>query len=179
MRPTNWFYVLPLRLRSIFRLGRAEEELDEEIRYHLEQKIQANVASGMSAGEARRVALREFGGVEQSKEDCRDKRRTSFLEQTLQDIRYGLRTLRKSPGFASVAILTLGLGIGANTAIFSFADVIIRRPISLPEFDRLAGVSEYAPATEDSGISAGNFQDPLAGCRSSQSLPLIKGAARF
>jgi len=130
MRSKHWFYVVPLWLRSLFRWEKVEEELDEELRYHLEQKLQANLAKGMSADQARRAALREFGGVEQSKQACRDQRKASFLQDAVQDIRYGLRMLRKAPGFASAAILTLGLGIGANTAIFSLADVIIRRPIS-------------------------------------------------
>jgi putative ABC transport system permease protein len=166
MRPKHWFYVVPLRLRSIFRWGKVEQELDEELRDHLDQKIQANLAMGMSAPEARRAALVAFGGIEQTKEACRENRKTNFLHDVLHDIRYGLRMLRKSPGFASVAILTLGLGIGADTAIFSFADVIIRRPISLPELDRLVGVSEYALATEDSGVSSGNFQDIQSACKS-------------
>ena len=165
MRSKHWFYVVPLWLRSLFRWEKVEEELDEELRYHLEQKLQANLAKGMSADQARRAALREFGGVEQSKQACRDQRKASFLQDAVQDIRYGLRMLRKAPGFASAAILTLGLGIGANTAIFSLADVIIRRPISLPQLDRLVSVSEYAPATEDSGISSGNFQDIQSECQ--------------
>lgn len=151
---------------TIFRWGKVEQELDEELRDHLDQKIQANLAIGMSAPQARRAALVEFGGIEQTKEACRENRKTNFLQEVLPDIRYGLRMLRKSPGFASVAILTPGLGIGADTAIFSFADGIIGRPISLPELDRLAGVSEYAPATEDSGIPSGTFQDIQSECKS-------------
>jgi putative ABC transport system permease protein len=175
MRPKHWFYVVPLWLRSLLCWEKVEEELDEELRYHLEQKIQANLAKGMSAEEARHAALREFGGVEQSKEACRDKRKASFLRDMVQDIRYGLRMLRKAPGFASAAILTLGLGIGANTAIFSLADVIIRRPISLPQLDRLVSVSEYAPATEDSGISSGNFQDIQSECQNFADLAAYRG----
>src|ERR1700730_7233944 len=87
-----------------------------------------------------------------------------------QDIRYGLRMLRKSPGFAAVAVLTLALGIGANTAIFSLADLIIRRPVALPELDRLAVVDEQLPGSEDKGISPANYLDVRSGAKSFEQL---------
>jgi hypothetical protein len=87
MRSKHWFYVVPLWLRSLFRWEKVEGELDEELRYHLEQKLQANLAKGMSAEQARRAALREFGGVEQSKQACRDQRKASFLQDTVRGLR--------------------------------------------------------------------------------------------
>ena len=114
---------------------------------------------GMSAEEAHLAARRAYGGVEQAKQLHRDERSILWLEQLRQDIRYAFRQLGKSPGFALVAIVTFALGIGANTANFSFADLIIRRPISLPRLDRLVSIEEQSSTSQDKGISAANYLD--------------------
>ncbi len=133
----RWIYKLPLRLRSLFRKDRVEQELSDELRFHLERLIGEKVTEGMTPEEARYAALRELGGVDQIKEECRDMRRVNYIENLLQDVRYGLRQLRRSPGFTAVVILTLALGIGANTAIFSLLDSVMLRNLPLRDPEQL------------------------------------------
>src|SRR5216110_2533374 len=119
------------RFRALFRRRRLEDDLDDELRSHLEMAIEINLCKGMSPADARRGALRSFGGVEQTKENYRDQRGLPMIETTLQDLRFGLRMLRGSPGFSLLAILCLTLGIGANAAVFSWVEGILFRPYPL------------------------------------------------
>jgi putative ABC transport system permease protein len=137
VRPKHWFYTLPLRLRSLFKRNQVEQDLSEELRYHLEQKTREYLTADLTLEQARRKALREFGGVELSKENCRDSRSVSFLETLVQDIRFAFRMLSKSSGFTAVAILTLALGIGASTAVFSLVEAILLKPLRYPSPDRI------------------------------------------
>ena len=123
----RWLRRLRLRLRSILDGARLDRELDDEVRFHIEEQIDANVAAGMSPEQARSAALRAFGGVEQRKEECRDTRRVSWAVDAARDLRHGLRLLVKSPLFAAAAILSLGIGIGANVAMFSIVDQLLLR----------------------------------------------------
>jgi len=136
---------LRLRVRSLFRRDFVERELSDELRFHLERQIAEHQAAGMSAGGARRAALREIGGAEQIKQECRDTRSVRLIHDFVQDVRYGARMLRKGPGFAATAIVTLALGIGATTAVFSVLDRIFLRPLPYAEQDRLVSVGMTAP----------------------------------
>jgi macrolide transport system ATP-binding/permease protein len=127
----EFFRTLMQRLAALFRRRRLEDDLDEELRSHLEMAVELNVRRGMSAEDARREALRSFGGVEQTKENYRDQRGLPMIETTLQDLRFGLRMLRRTPGFSILAILCLTLGIGANAAVFSWVEGILFRPYPL------------------------------------------------
>jgi len=124
----RWFYTLPLRLRSLFGRKQLDQELKDELRDHLEVQIEENLAKGMSPEEARYSALRALGGVTQIEEQCRDTRGVSIIENLVQDLRYGIRQLRRNPSFSVLAILCLTLGIGANATVFSWVEGILFRP---------------------------------------------------
>jgi predicted permease len=133
------------RLAALFRRGRLEDDLDAELRSHLEMAVELNLRKGMSAEEARREALRGFGGVEQTKEIYRGTRGLPMIETTLQDLRFGFRMLRRSPGFSIVATLCLTLGIGANAAVFSWVEGILFRPYpSVTHQERLLALTGTA-----------------------------------
>src|SRR5690348_202967 len=116
---------ITLRLRSLFRRDRMEGELEQELRFHLAQQIEENLAAGMSPDAARAAALRTIGGMAQIEEECRDARGVQWWENFVRDLRYAFRNLRKAPVFAAVAVLSLALGTGANTAIFSLIDRVM------------------------------------------------------
>jgi predicted permease len=128
---------LHFRLRALFRRNAVEAELDQELRFHLEHEVEKYLRTGMTKEEARRRARLTFGGLERVKEDCRETRGTSLLENVCQDIHYGLRVHRKSPSFFTIAALTLGLGIGASTAVFSLVNTILIKSSPYPNASRV------------------------------------------
>jgi putative ABC transport system permease protein len=157
----RWMENISNWLRSVMRRNNVEQELGSELRFHIERQTEENLAAGMSPQEARRAAMREFGGIEQVKEDCRDARRTNYLENFLNDVRFGLRMLRKSPSFTFFAVAVLALGIAANSAIFSIADNVLIRPLPYRDTNRLVMVWEDASAYDfpKNTPAPGNFND--------------------
>jgi len=142
-----------------WRSKRLLNDLDDEIRQHIELATQENIDRGMTPEEARYAALRKFGNVTRVKEDTRGVWTFAWAEQFLHDVRFALRQLRKSLGFTAVAVFTLALGIGATTAIFSFADLLLDHPVSLPQLNRLVSVGETRPDGEEAALSSANFRD--------------------
>jgi putative ABC transport system permease protein len=128
--------------RRLLKRGEMERHLDAELRFHFDGLVADNVRAGMSEPEARRSARLEFGGVEQVKEECRDARGTRWLDELWQDLRFALRTLRKSPGFAIAVIGTLALGIGASIGIFSVVNTILLKPLQAPGADRIVRIMD-------------------------------------
>lgn len=144
-----------LRLRSVFHRQSLEVDLDRELHFHLDQLVEENIASGMRAEEARMAALRTIGGIAKFQEECRDMRRVNLIEHSWMDLKHAGRMVRRSPGFAVTAALTLGLGIGATTAIFSVVYGVLLKPLPFPDSDRLVsllhtmpdGARNHGPAT--------------------------------
>jgi len=144
-----------------FRRRRSEQELDDELRYHIERQVEHNIAAGMSPDEARRAAMVAFAGLEQRKEECRDTWRRSVLDHLAQDLRYALRSLWQAPGFAVVAIVTLALGIGATSAIFSIVEASLLRTLPFPDPDRLVSIESINPSRDSRNrqVSPADFRD--------------------
>jgi predicted permease len=159
VRLEHWLYTIPLRLRSLFRRHDLERELDEEIRFHVERQIAEATARGEDAQAARRGVALALGGSEQVKELCREVRRTRWLEELWQDAAYALRTFRQKPGFAAVALLTIALGIGATSVMFTVVNGVLLTPLPYPKPERLVSVHEQVDKSGQWAFAYFNFLD--------------------
>jgi predicted permease len=139
----SWLHVLVSRIRGIFSKRRLEREFDDELRSHIEMLAEENMRKGMSPEEARYAARRAFGGVQQTKEVYRERRGFAMVETFVQDVRYGLRMLRRSPAFTAAAVFTLALGIGANTTIFTIVDGVMLKMLPVKNPSELVQLSRY------------------------------------
>jgi putative ABC transport system permease protein len=170
MMPMETLRTLFLRVRNLFHREHLDSELNDELATHLAMHVDDNISAGMAPEEARRDALLKLGGIEQAKESFRDHRGLPFLETLLQDVRFGLRTLRRAPGFAAIAILTLALGIGSTTAIFSVVYGVLLRPLSYPKPDQIVRLWEVNSAGGRMSFADPNFIDVRSELRSMQGL---------
>jgi len=162
----EWLSTLPLRLRALLRRQQVDQELKDELQDHLDRQVDENVAKGMSPEEARYAALRSMGGMTQVEQQCRDARGRNIADEFVQDLRYGFRQLRRSPGFSALAILCLTLAIGANAAVFSWVEGILFRPYpAVAHLERLLALAGTAPGqSEATEISWPDFVDLRRGC---------------
>ena len=189
MRERRWWIRETLRLRTLLRRGRMERDLDEEMQFHIDHLIEREIAKGLSPVDARNAALRAMEGLEQKKEECRDMRRTQWIDQFLQDLKYASRSLLKNPTVSLVAFASLALGIGANTAIFSLINTVLMRPLpgvaspeglvrltsgsfSFPQFESLHAQQLFAHTV---AVTDDQFQVEIAGTPRISNAALVSG----
>src|SRR5258707_3305526 len=158
MRMEHWWFTLPLRLKSILRGRRMERELDEELQFHVERKVEEGIANGLLPKEARYAAMRAMDGLEQRKEEMRDMRRIHWLTDFLDDAHFAIRSLRRTPGLTAFVVLTLALGIGMTSGTFSMVDALIFRPYPVPH---PSGVVTLVSTTHDNSFDDFSYREYL------------------
>jgi hypothetical protein len=153
-------YLQSLAARFL-RRSETERDLEEELRGHIDLRVDALEQFGLTRKEAERRARLEFGGHERFKEECRDTMAGNFIDILIQDVRFSLRMLRKAPGFTLIVVLTVALGIGATTAIFSVVDATLLQPLPYPQSDELVSIENDLPGVDahDVGLSQPEWQD--------------------
>ena len=164
---------LIFRIRSLFRRRAMDSELDAELRFHRERQLEQYTRAGLSPADARRRFALEFGGVQQTREATQDARGVSILDDVVRDIRYGTRSLLRAPAFTIVAVLTLGLGLGANTAIFSVVYRVLLRPLPYADPAALVVLNETTPKVGLVSVSYPNFQDWREQSRSFSAMSVV------
>jgi putative ABC transport system permease protein len=155
----RWIDAIPARLRALLRVGRTEQDLDDELAFHVAMQTRANEQRGLDTTEARRRARVDIGGVEQVKERSRDARPLRWARDFVQDVRYGVRGLWKTPRFTVAAVLTVVLGVGANATIFSVLNPLLFKPLPYPEPDRIVNVFRTSPQSNRWPFSAASHND--------------------
>ncbi len=178
MRMEHWWFTVPLKLKSILRGRKAEHELDEELVFHLERKIEEGIAKGLSPKEARYAAMRAMDGLEQRKEQMRDMRGLHWLTDFVDDVRYAIRSLRRTPGLAIFVVLTLALGIGMVSSTFSMVDAVIFRPYPVPHPSGVVTLVSTAHDISVDNFSYREYLDIHAADRASADAPPLRTAAR-
>jgi hypothetical protein len=158
----RWIYAIPARLTALVQGRRADDDLDDELAFHLAMQTRANARDGVTGAEASRRARLAIGGVEQVKEQSRDVRPLRWLRDAMQDVRYGLRSLRKSPRFTIAAVLTVVLGVGANATIFSVLNPLLFKPLPYPDSGRIVSVFRTSPQSNRWPHSMANYVDHRA-----------------
>jgi putative ABC transport system permease protein len=187
MRFERWLYTIPLKLRSLLRRQRVERELDEELRYHVERQTELNIAAGMSRERALTEALRAFGGIERHKEDARDARGVRLLEEVMRDLRHALRLAAKHPVFSGIVVLSLGLGLGATTAVFSVTYNVLLARLPLPHPEELVALERVGRDNSDDSFSWGEYRSlretgggaTLAAVRTASAVSIAAGNTRL
>ena len=158
MKPEHWWFTAPLRFRSLFRRRRVESELDEELQFHLDHKIEEGISEGLSPEEARRRALLSMGGLDQRKEEIRDALRVHWLTDFFDDVRYAIRSLRRTPGLTAFIVVTISLGIGMTATPFSMLDALVFRPYPVP---RPGDVLTLVGTSHDSAFENFSYREYL------------------
>jgi len=158
MKIEHWWYTAPLRLKSIFGRRRADDELDEEMQFHLDHKIEQGIAEGLSPEEARYRALRAIGGLDQKKEEMRDARRVHWLTDFVDDVRYAVRSLRRTPGLTALVVVTIALGIGMTATPLSMLDALVFRPYPVPH---PGDVVTLVSTSRDNGFEKFSYREYL------------------
>ena len=163
-----------LRFRSLFRRSAVERQLEDELRFHIDQLVEENISAGMSPTDARMFALRKIGGVARFQEECRDMRRVNFIDDLIRDLTYAIRNLHRSPGFTVLTVMIMALGIGANSAIFAVVNAVLLRPLPYHDQSRIVLIDEVLPALTREGMPA-TPQDVLEFQRNSKVFSAVAG----